>query len=615
MVYVDTVGCGASQCPVPGEPGNFIAGTNGQNCESTTGGATVDAVLCWDGIYRPPGSCPVRPPAQPTPTTPQQPRVGSLEACRSGTAVRLAWSAVTVANAQTGNALGGWQVQSGIQGSSATTAVNIAAADRSYERSLSTSNAWTITITPVLSSGTVGQNSASINIPTGNPVWGQCTVLALPTPTVTACRSIAGVEVEWTVPSGRWATGTGWVMDVNIWLGGNSISTYLSAYSATDSSLIPWSDRSITLPIPAGDGIRIGLLAYDGSYGTDAQDTAEAQPEPGCGGVPPTPAAPAALADPSPRLTCGPATFDGNFPDWADSAAANWERESEYEVEYEDSSSVWQTLTLTENSRGNYEFSGPTDPGNAVDIRVRARGRQRQRVGGVWSAWSDWSAWSTQYAHSTPRCPATAPPIPAPPSAAAPTSLAVDCTAASGIFTAQATWDAPSNTSTMQYRHTISWSVDASGTITTYSAGPQSGRSASISSVSQTLGVGDVTTVSVTTEARARAFVNGRYSAWSAFGAASAAATATDSTGCPTPVVHQPCTGSPSLLAAVYPAGHPEPYTDANRNGVWDPGEVFIDLDGDLTWTADVGGVPTGDCWPPGHVCLQPDEVCLPMGS
>lgn len=69
------------------------------------------------------------------------------------------------------------------------------------------------------------------------------------------------------------------------------------------------------------------------------------------------------------------------------------------------------------------------------------------------------------------------------------------------------------------------------------------------------------------------------------------------------------------VAAAVYPPGHPEPYTDTNGNGSWDRGEPLNDINSDSIWTADLGGVPTGQCFPSGHVCLQPSEVCLAMGS
>ena len=63
-----------------------------------------------------------------------------------------------------------------------------------------------------------------------------------------------------------------------------------------------------------------------------------------------------------------------------------------------------------------------------------------------------------------------------------------------------------------------------------------------------------------------------------------------------------------------------EPYRDAN--GSYDAGESFTDTNSDGTWTADLGGVPTGLCFPltlgnppAPHPCLQPGDVCLGRGS
>ena len=418
-----------------------------------------------------------------------------------------------------------------------------------------------------------------------------CPPPGLPTPTVTACRSAAGIEVEWTVPPGTWRDGNGWLMDVLVVDSTGSPTAALPAFSRDNRNPLLWADRSVTLAIPVGDRIHVGLLAYDGSYGILSSDIAEATPQLGCGPTPP-PAAPDTLADPSLRLSCGEAMFAGAIRDWAQNAPANWERESEYEAEYRDTASEWQTLTLSVNAWGDHEFSGPPDPGNQTEIRVRARGRHRHQVNGEWSAWSAWNAWSPHYIHrSALACPLPPPPAPPPPTASAPTNAAVDCTAAAGIFTAEASWDAPSNTTTMQYRHTVSWTVNDSGTTTTYTTGPHTARTATISSTSRTIGENDITSVSITTEARARTLAGGRYSLWSAWGTASAAATATDSAGCPTGSNLQSCT-DPTHIPAYYPPAHVN------------------------------AGQFTGVCYPPGHQCLPPphgtgaaDVLCLPRGS
>ena len=183
LVGPDTLGCGASQCPVPGDLGNFIAGTNGmwdeetQTCGGGIQESTVDTELCHDNIYRPAGTCPTPPPSYVPPTT--EPRPANLLACRSGPTVRLSWSAVTVSDPQTGYALDGWQVAWEVQGSSSTTTDGLAATARTYERVLSTSNAWTITLAPVLESGSAGTRTASVDIPAGDPASGQCPVLTV----------------------------------------------------------------------------------------------------------------------------------------------------------------------------------------------------------------------------------------------------------------------------------------------------------------------------------------------------------------------------------------------------------------------------------------------------
>ncbi|WP_428117774.1 hypothetical protein [Candidatus Poriferisodalis sp.] len=443
IVDTDTEGCGASQCPVPGDLGNFISGTNGmwdeatQTCgggggsttpgNSDTPGGTVDTELCHDNVYRPAGTCPPPPPDY-TPT-PTEPRPGNLLACRASSTVRLSWSAVTVANPQTGFDLDGWEIEWGIQGSASTTTASLAKTARSYSRVLSTSNAWTITLTPMLDSGSVGSHSSSIDIPSGDPPSGQCPAPPpLPIPTVMACRSTNGIEVTWTTPPGT-GVGTGWVIDVNEWTG--SVGHYTS-YSITSSNALPWADRAVTLPVPAGQAYLLTVVAYDagpparwGSYSTLSDDTAADQPEAGCG-PPPPPAVPGGLPDPAPALACLATQFTGRFTSWADSAPANWEREAEYEAEYLDTSSVWRSMPVTVDTTGELIFAGPADSGNAVDVRVRGRGRHREQVGGVWSPWSSWGSWSGWHSHSTPTCPVGAP---SPPTVPAAPTLTLACTA------------------------------------------------------------------------------------------------------------------------------------------------------------------------------------------
>jgi Flp pilus assembly protein TadG len=41
--------------------------------------------------------------------------------------------------------------------------------------------------------------------------------------------------------------------------------------------------------------------------------------------------------------------------------------------------------------------------------------------------------------------------------------------------------------------------------------------------------------------------------------------------------------------------GQPEDYTDTNKNGVYDTGECFIDMNGNITWDADLGKAGLGN--------------------
>ena len=453
-------------------------------------------------------------------------------------------------------------------------------------------------------------------------VWGtastNCPTPPLPIPVVTACRSAAGIEVSWTLPSGTWATGTGWLIDVN------ELPNYVFLSSSIGrADAIPWAERSTTIAgVPVGNEILVTVWAYDAgppdiknTWSAIAEDGTAAQPESGCGGGPATTAAPGPLADPSPTLTCGPTSFLGGFTSWADGAPANWDREADYDAAYEDTNGVWKSTAVVVHGSGELRFSGPADPGNDVDIRVRGRGRHRQQVAGTWTPWSTWGAWSGWHTHTTPTCVT----VPSPPTAPSPTNLAAACATVSSTLTAQATWAAPGNTATLQYRHTVSWVVTpTSGTSVTHTTGPHTTLSATITNLSHSLAAGDMVSIYVSTQARARTHISGStYTPWSAWGTASAqAGPVQTSPGCPVPPPPPiPCSSNPALIAAVYPPGYAEPYTDTNGNGSWDSGEPFLDHNNDGIWTADIGGVLTGQCFPPGSICLQPGEVCLAMGS
>ena len=329
-------------------------------------------------------------------------------------------------------------------------------------------------------------------------MWGTasttCPAPVLPPPIVTACRSAAGIEVSWSVPTGVWASGTGWIVEVNEQDQFGQIGSHMIGYGNSEANPLPWRDRSVTIAVPAGQGVQITVVSYDegppkhwGTYASHTRDAAPAQPEPGCGGST-APAPPGPLADPSPTLTCGPRWFVGGFASWADGAPADWERNARYEVEYEDTNSAWQSVAIVVHGSGELRFSGPSDPGNAVDIRVRGRGRHREQTAGTWSPWSDWSAWSSWHNHATPVCIG----VPPPPTASAPTSLALACTASGSTLTAQAIWTASADTATVQYRHTATWVVTPSGgTSATHTTGPHTTLNAAITNISHSLAAGD----------------------------------------------------------------------------------------------------------------------------
>ncbi|WP_420446031.1 hypothetical protein [Candidatus Poriferisodalis sp.] len=295
--------------------------------------------------------------------------------------------------------------------------------------------------------------------------WGQwsnwaefstptCPPPPLPVPTVMACRSTAGIEVTWTVPPGT-GVGTGWGVDVNEWTG--IIGPYTS-YSITSSNALPWADRAVTLPVPAGQAYMLTVVAYDagpparwGSYSTLSDDTAADQPEAGCG-LPPLPAVPGGLPDPAPALACLATEFTGRFTSWADSAPANWEREAEYEAEYLHSGGSWQTATVTRLQNAQVLITGPADPGNTIDVRLRGRGRQRERVNGTWSAWTPWGTWSGWHPHTTPPCPPLTPPV-------APERPTVTCTGNSnGPSDATIAWTpVGTDTALVEHRYEASW--------------------------------------------------------------------------------------------------------------------------------------------------------------
>ncbi len=64
----------------------------------------------------------------------------------------------------------------------------------------------------------------------------------------------------------------------------------------------------------------------------------------------------------------------------------------------------------------------------------------------------------------------------------------------------------------------------------------------------------------------------------------------------------------------VYPTftaiGNPEPYTDTNGNGKWDPGEPFTDLNGNASWDQDPGVAGMGGA---GEIVLYTITYGVPL--
>jgi Flp pilus assembly protein TadG len=56
--------------------------------------------------------------------------------------------------------------------------------------------------------------------------------------------------------------------------------------------------------------------------------------------------------------------------------------------------------------------------------------------------------------------------------------------------------------------------------------------------------------------------------------------------------------------------GQPEPFTDKNHNGKWDPGEAYTDINGNGQWDADMGASGAGG---PGDVVLYTVSYQWPL--
>ena len=248
-----------------------------------------------------------------------------------------------------------------------------------------------------------------------------------------------------------------------------------------------------------------------------------------------------------------------------------------------------------------------------------------------------------------------------------------------------AVWSARSNAQLFQIRHQVQWRlnrpIDTNPILSARSqaiaTGPTTSRTATLTGWTDTVGAThslaayDQVRTYVASQARARAMATASnqygtsvsFSGWSAWGTWSPTAQGPthahgtlihdhprdtdghahdldadgdqasdgitdDIVGCPIPApptvtpTGPLCPSDPSRIAAVYPPGHSERFTDTNSNGSYDTAEPFRDIDDNGTWTADLAGVPTGHCFPLGHQCLPPpdgtgapDELCLPRGS
>ena len=560
----------------------------------------------------------------PAPCPTPEPAPVDLDACRDGTSVRVWWTARLPLDPST-LPLAGWQVETTDR--TVTLTDNLNADARSVEPALLfTGTAWDVTVWALVGpgSGVLGSVPTTMQVTSSTAMCPSTPVVPI-APTVFDDPSPALV----CGPAVFGAIWPGWVLwEPADWEREEEFEAEFADSGGMWQPLSETVDRfgrwSVEGPSDPGDTVQLRVRGrgrhrqWDGGLWSpwsawSAWSGWFAHSTPTCP-IPVT-AAPGALADPSPVLTCGPTTFVGGFTSWADGAPANWDRVADYDVEYEDTNGVWQPLHVVLHGSGELRFGGPADPGNTVDIRLRGRGRHRQQVNGSWTPWSTWGAWSSWHTHTTPTCVT----VPAPPTAPSPTNLAAACATVSSTLTAQATWAAPGNTATLQYRHTVTWVVTpTSGTSVTHTTGPHTTLSATITNLSHSLAAGDMVRIYVSTQARARTHISGStYTAWSAWGTASAqAGPVQTSPGCPVPPPPPiPCSSNPALIAAVYPPGYAEPYTDYDYNGSWDSGEPFIDHNNDGTWTADIGGVLTGQCFPPGSICLQPGEVCLAMGS
>lgn len=658
--------CGASQCPVPGEPGNFIAGTNGMwDAETQTcggGGDDDDTELCHDGIYRPAGSCPTPPPDHTPP--PQEPRPANLMHCRASSAVRLSWGAVTVSSPAAGYALDGWQIEWGVSGSASTTVAALPAADREHERSLSTSSAWAVTLTPVLASGTVGTHSLSVHVPAGDPLSGQCPIPApVPlAPTVTLVCDASEANGEFT----SWTANTpaGWqraVMYEIEWRHGTDPWQPTTGMHSGDlvnfvADADPGYEIEVRIRVRGRQREQIGGV-WSAWSGWSAWSSWAEHNTPTC----PFPAPPA----PTVTLICGHTQFNGGFTPWGISDPL---QAAEYEAQWRTvGSAAWTPIPLTANVVGRLEFDqSPPPHAERLEMQIRGRAHARRTSADPWSAWSAWSAWH----HTTgPWCPPAPPPPPVSPTGPTPTA---DCLDVAGTLTGTVSWTPSADTTTRRYEHQVRWEYDRGGVGSGWqSVDPPAGAS-TITAGAGTLAAFDSVTAQTRIRSQARVEANGLWSLWSAWGAWGAWSNTSSPPGaCPIPTTTiitttQPCPpGSmrnPDHVAdreTWYRRADTGTDLDADRQYEWPLSDLDTwrsgtgaDLDdppnglqpdewhtaaslrnilqrdreqlnsvraadSTLTTAQAITAAAEGDvgCYPPGHRCLAPGVRCIRTGS
>lgn len=242
------------------------------------------------------------------------------------------------------------------------------------------------------------------------------------------------------------------------------------------------------------------------------------------------PQKPAAPTVPAPTLRMICTNDDGAqgvFRSWAkaDGVPAS-SREVTYEVQWRHGSDAWATAAATEIGH-NVTFSVAADPGNAVDFRVRGKGRQRTRANLLWSEWSDESAWSAWSTFSTPACPEPPP---------KPGAVKVVCAGVAGRPTsAVVTWGAAGADGQLErYRYEVSWRYGVSdgdaSTPHTVTVGPEEALTVTLTPADPFAAANfrdpaDLASVRVRAQVQRRASASDPWGTWGAWSADSGAPT------------------------------------------------------------------------------------------